>query len=179
MSLYLLVYRLSQSTDLHDLIFQALLLESICKTNILPVVNYFRCVKNVKFSANCEVSYLFSTLGPRLSRFIFCTSVLSNVQFFQPQRGIWAVIKDKVASTQDLKAYEEVEVYLNSFLKSALNGCGLLPWSSGCFIPRKMSLICRPEEAWWTPQVLCKFRSRRKYVATAGNRFTFPLSASP
>jgi hypothetical protein len=178
MSLCLLVHLLSESTELHILIFQAVMLGSICKT-LLCQIFFQSSVFSAVLNTQCSLRTVKFLIYSRVSAVsFFRTFVLFNIKFSQPQGGIWVVMKAKVPSIQDLKAYGEVEVYLNSLLTSALNGCGLLAWSSGCFIPRKM-LICMQEEALWTPKLLCKFRSKKKYLATAGNWSTISLSASP
>jgi hypothetical protein len=62
-----------------------------------------------------------------------------------------------------------VEVYLHSFLTSALDGGG---WSGSCpahFKTRKSVTRILYLEARWTPELLCIFLTAARYFAPAGN----------
>ena len=147
--------------------------------NILLVVNPFRCVKFLSFIANCEVTYLFSTYEPRLSRFIFphndsiqrpilpatgrhLSNHKSQSCFYSGLEGIWGS---------------------GGIAQFTLNVSTKRMWAVS-FTPR----LLYPEEnvpdthsrgGWLDPILHCKCRSRRISLVTAGNRSAFPVSFSP
>ena len=91
------------------------------------------------------------------SNLLFCTGIVNSIH---------AIKRD-------------VEVYLHSFLTSALDGgewCGSCPahFKARKSVPRTLYL-----EARWAPELLCTFLRAERYFAPIGNWTTNPQLSSP